>query len=79
MSKEGLQKVVDKEQSTDAKAQVCVTDTTLEIQQSATSFVLLTVLVLNLVSDNFCNQFMQMNMLSTDDLRDLFTLREDVR
>lgn len=41
MSKEGLQKVVDKEQSTDAKA--------------------------------------QMNMLSTDDLRDLFTLREDVR
>nr|PNR53914.1 hypothetical protein PHYPA_007589 [Physcomitrium patens] len=41
MSKEGLQKVVDKEQSTDAKAQV--------------------------------------NMLSTDDLRDLFTLREDVR
>ncbi|KAG0596659.1 hypothetical protein M758_UG273900 [Ceratodon purpureus] len=41
MSKEGLQKVVDKEQSTDAKAQV--------------------------------------NMLSTDDLRDLFTLREDIK
>lgn len=42
MSKEGLQKVVDKEQSTDAKAQVCepfdTADIVLSIQHSASSF-----------------------------------------
>lgn len=150
MSKEGLQKVVDKEQSTDAKAQVCEpldivwqqkpclfrnkatrasvayvaalgmwliscwglglsfwvgTNTVHKDLLKLSHFTVDVACVdaIDLLSlgpeptkcnypwvndrsknqtlflTKACNQRMQVNMLSTDDLRDLFTLREDIR
>ena len=87
MFKEGLQKVVDKEQSTDAKAQVC--EPLAIVQRNATSSDSFEPLLCQMskrrpsqmIVVKLCSniQFVQVNMLSADDLRDLVTFREDIR
>lgn len=71
LSKEGLQKVVDKEQATDAKSQVSAWNQ--KCAGSCNYSLMLEKLKSCLVLR------VQVNILSTEDLRDLFTLREDIR